>query len=174
MVGAVFILFLGCTTQGPILGIDPSSEQSLDLGIDQQGDAVSGTSLDSGQPSEVSFSDRFIPDVAFEDGQVILDSEMDSSVCDQGEQRQVPCGLNERGLQLQRCSENAWQQEAACEDPDRCVDGEVDVMPCPEMPAASQSRSCVEGQWMMWSTCTETVRPLRANALRSRLRRRFE
>src|SRR5690606_27608147 len=68
--------------------------------------------------------------------------------CEEEETRELACGLNERGVQLQTCIEGEWQEDEECEDPDECLDDEEDEVECGRGDLGTAQRTCVEGQWL--------------------------
>lgn len=71
--------------------------------------------------------------------------------CEQGEERALVCGLNDRGLMHQVCPEHfPWWPSPAhshCEDPDECVDGELGVGPGDETDLVMRPTRCELGRW---------------------------
>jgi poly(3-hydroxybutyrate) depolymerase len=80
----------------------------------------------------------------------------DPDVCEDGASglSDVPCGLNDRGRQLQDCIAGAWSVNAfSCSDPDACVDGHSSARQCGENLRGTSTTSCVEGAWVQ-TACT--------------------
>jgi alpha-tubulin suppressor-like RCC1 family protein len=66
--------------------------------------------------------------------------------CQEDETKELACGHNDRGVQVQICSEGAWA-DGDCEDPDECTDDEEDEIACGRGDLGTARRFCIEGQW---------------------------
>ncbi len=75
--------------------------------------------------------------------------------CIDGTRRDVPCGLNARGAQPQRCVDDAWIDDGPCADPDRCVDGAVEEEPCGLNDRGTRRRICAQGDFRPPEDCVD-------------------
>lgn len=100
----------------------------------------------------VSDDDGWIP---HDDGVVIPDVDIDNAPCSPNDTRQIPCGLNNDGLQSQICVGGNWQDQGICVDDDVCVNGTSQDIACGINGDGIQSQDCVDGQWVNDGTCVD-------------------
>ncbi len=74
-------------------------------------------------------------------------------LCADGDRRQQPCGLNDRGARPEVCVDDAWIEAGPCDDPDVCVDGAEESGPCGPNDIGLSTRTCVEGRWGALGEC---------------------
>lgn len=75
--------------------------------------------------------------------------------CLEGDVRALPCGLNDRGMQPQRCVDDAWIDDGPCADPDRCVDGVIEEEACGLNDRGTRRRVCFEGDFRPPEDCVD-------------------
>ncbi len=109
------------------------------------GDRLDGGSLDG------SLADGSANDGATHDGAAGDAGTPDATppACTDGTTQTLPCGLNDRGTQTQRCNAGVWADEGECNDPDECVDDARSTRPC-EVEAGAPGTLpllCERGRW---------------------------
>jgi len=74
----------------------------------------------------------------------------------EGEARDVSCGLNGRGLKRQTCENGIWVS-MQCVDPDICVDGNTKDDTCGVL--GTRTDECIEGKWVTGECVDEYENP---------------
>lgn len=82
---------------------------------------------------------------------------VDPALCNHGEERDLACGINNRGLKHEVCFEGRWISNYQCVDPDVCKDNDVDVKTCGVLGASTDV--CVEGQWDFGECEDDFIKP---------------
>ncbi len=77
------------------------------------------------------------------------------AACEDGEERIGLCGINNTGLQQERCREGHWTEQGGCADPDECLEGSEEVAACGVQDGGRKKRNCVDGRWTAWSPCQD-------------------
>lgn len=79
------------------------------------------------------------------------------TVCENGTERDLPCGLNSRGERPQLCVKGAWSWSGDCVDPDVCLDDDTRDLAedCGLNGKGTQPQICVTGQWQDTGTCDD-------------------
>lgn len=91
--------------------------------------------------------------VVTDDGTVAPD--VDEAPCSFGDSRQIPCGLNNDGLQSQTCLGGEWQDQGSCVDPDVCINGDTQNIACGINGRGTQAQDCTGGQWVNDGNCDD-------------------